>query len=607
MEDSSGNKYYFYYTDSSVCLKEVSSLGIIKDTLLINQVNDNFIVTADDANNFYLVCCSKYKGISLLVYSDGSWTLTDIPVAAHVSNATLLDAYIVNGSIHIIYATPLPLVNFYNLNHLYNKCASGDSHLENNIQESNLSEDDISENNTSEDGNSWSKETIYEIYSENLRNSYAGTVSGGTSLELLCLRFDGKEYYINFSTFDSLENKWKHKCIVNLFDKSIGLSLLNSNDTLILIIYSNEDETAILFTFAKAHEEASDFEFLALNRVSNVSADAVPVFSLCDEEVQFEYIMGDYFFKYVFDNEQKDWRLKKRKSIDASMQMSYVKHVCLSGNRFEVNTVISVQDDENPLPLYVDSYDFKPPQEENAQAPEEKEPEALKVNNMDEFIPYLVEQIKYLSENVKIINQKLNDAESTGLRNSRPAETKRPGPAVPAAAISAPGGSPQIKSSNFREKFMNGNTNFSGFKQAQGKAKNTPEISGSSNARMYTPKTGFRENFISGEAYSNFGTSAVFYGSGKNAQSSGNSEPMAFSGSNKYTTVAAPKEYPNKNFLAQNEDPEEDENKPEDKNVQNVIESETAAETKEMQAPAAQETDQKKPNNLLKMLGDFFK
>ena len=114
LEDSKGNRYFFYYKDSSVCYREVPVQGGVKDTILISQANGDYAAAIDADDTIYLTCNNRYKGILLFIYTSSGWKFEPVANLHNSSNIYIMDIIVQNGSIHIFFQK-LPVANMYNV------------------------------------------------------------------------------------------------------------------------------------------------------------------------------------------------------------------------------------------------------------------------------------------------------------------------------------------------------------------------------------------------------------------------------------------------------------------------------------------------------------
>ena len=429
LEDSSRNKFLFYYSGASVCCKEISKDGLSKDTIIASEVSDNFLTAIDLQDNIYLACINNEKGIYLFAYENSQWKLDQVLNIQGTGTVFLLSLFAHNNSTHIIYAKQMTIANFYNIHHLYKNGGPRAYHI----------------------NSSWKKNNIGEIYAENIDSAYSAVITRDGIIHLVNEWYDGNSYLINYSWYDSSNDTWKKKPITNLYKKDIKVSILYEETTLHLLCYTFEDEISAIFYYAKKEGLGKDFEFSCLDKIKTAKAIS-PYFHIESSYIFISWLQDQKFGQYSLNKEQKVWSKKFDNAIvtgDAPQVIEYIRNR-KGKSLINKKTYFNVDYKHNiSLPYFKDnasgSYDFNESKQiQNAEG------------DLIRYIPYLLDEIKSLTDVVKTLDSKIeylegkkvisNDVKPSTIAVKSPIEQK----------VKQPDNS-TLKKSSFRDQFMSTN------------------------------------------------------------------------------------------------------------------------------------------------------
>jgi len=477
VEDSLGNKYCFTYNDFSIYCKEVPNYGDIKKYLIVNQVTENFTVTIDMDDIIYLACCSKSKGIILFTFSEKSWKMSEI-LYSH-SDITLLGIYILEGYTHILYATKLPLANYYNVYHLYNRYGY------------------------------WKKNNASEIFSENIHMNFSGTTADNSYIHFVNIWHDGKKYILNNNIYNSSIDKWSNKKIAALVNSNITFELLTDNSRLHLICQTYEDDISLLFYFQKKSSDNDEFNFISLNKITIGTSDYIPLYNISGDSTCIEWISENKYYKLVFDMSLREWKPQIECPLLEDVSLSHV--LLIKNDKSKIskkNIYCAISNELDIQKPYID------PEVNEENEPREyydisTENEINKNKKIDELVPYLIDQIKNLSDDVKNINSKLNvnnQSNSTDKANQKDNDPK----------ISTQNNNYRnYKKSKFKENFTNNKIT-----SASINTKTAPHIHNAlpSSDKQAKSSENFKDAFLNLGTNNSFNhaTGATYHGANKN-------------------------------------------------------------------------------------------
>ncbi|MDF2593079.1 MAG: hypothetical protein K0S75_2545 [Clostridia bacterium] len=396
LEDSIRNKFLFYYSGTSVCCKEISKDGLSRDTIIASQVSDNFLTAIDLQDNIYVACINNEKGIYLFAYENNQWKLDQVLNIQGSGSIFLLSLFAHNSSTHIIYAKQMTIANFYNIHHLFKPGGPHGYH-----------------NNSS-----WKKNNIGEVYAENIDSAYSAIITRDGIIHLVNEWYDGNSYLINYSWYDNGNDTWKKKPITNLYKKDIKVSILYEESTLHLLCYTFEDEISAVFYYAKKEGPGKDFEFSCLDKIKTDTAIS-PYFHIESGYIFISWLQDKRYGQYSLNKELKNWSKKFDNLITSSDAPQVIEYIRNRKGKSLINkkTYFNIDYKHNiSLPYFKDnspiSYDFKDSKQiQNAEG------------DLIRYIPYLLDEIKSLSEVVKNLESKIEYLEGRKVNNTdaRPA------------------------------------------------------------------------------------------------------------------------------------------------------------------------------------------
>ncbi|MDF2522283.1 MAG: hypothetical protein K0R84_2911, partial [Clostridia bacterium] len=399
---------------------------------IASQVNENFLSAVDLQDRVYVACYNKEKGVYLLQYLNGDWKLEHILNIQGTGNIKLLSLFAINGSLHIIYAKQMTVANFYNIIHLY-KPNNPDSH----------------DTNTT-----WRKNNVCEMYAEKLSNSYSAIMSKEGAIHLTCEWYDGASYLINYCWFDSADDGWKKKVVTTLFKKDITLSILYEDSVLYLLCYTYEDDISAIFCYMRKEGSGKDFEFFCLDKITTPEK-VTPYFHIEGTIIYVSWTHNNKFYQYALNREQKTWAKKIAASIPVNEPIQNVEFLRNRKGKYWIvkNTYFTIDYKYNiNLPYFKENSSNEPEYKENS--------ENVEIRNADgdliSYIPYLIDEIKTLSQLLKNANERLDQLEAKKLPHSENTSSNNKINAIFETKIDR-NDAPKLKKSNFKDQFMKSN------------------------------------------------------------------------------------------------------------------------------------------------------
>ncbi len=450
IEDIQNNKYFFYHTNSAILLKERSYDGSTRDTMLINQVNEPFLVSMDQDNTIYLVCHSRNGELILFSYKEKRWLMEVIENFKYNSHIVLLDMFILDQCIHVLYATSLPLLNFYNIYHLYR------------VDES------------------FRKTSISEIYSEDLEKSFCAARASNGAIAFVATWSDGKSTRLNFYHYVPDEDKWNHSKVAGLSNSNIRIDLLPQGSKMHLLCHAFEDNLAILFYFQKKSVLDESFEFVTMSKLELDEHLKKPTYFLQEDLLFAEWIYEKDLFRIHFDEDTRTW--SDQTLIPFENPPAAVKHLKASDNGVGITIRYLYIDDE----LNLHSIEQIDTASANEEAIGSNPLEPMSIQSLEELIPYLVRQISTITEDIKTIQTKLTD------KPEKIVEMKGPHTPDSETKVNDMKKGTYLRNSKFKEQFMNSST--------MPVFMDRPStINQDLNRKTASKPSGFKERFINGE------------------------------------------------------------------------------------------------------------
>ncbi len=432
LEDSRGNRYFFYYKDSSIYYREVSGTGDRKDTILISQANSDYAAAIDTDDTIYLTCNSRYKGVLLFIYTNNGWKFEPVVNLHNSSNIYIMDMLILNGSIHIFFSKKLPVANMYNVYHIHKSINVQVPYIE----------------------YSWRKNSLSEIYSNNLENSYSLLPSKGGIIHYASVWYDGTHYYINYYCYDDSTKYWLQKSLNISYKSQVFIKLMHHNKKINLLCFSNESEASNIHHFLSKYSGASEIDFKELNSSRIDTNGIIPLFYSDDKALQLAWIKDNVFHQYTFDDSSGKWRKAIDLPVTTDININVIKIIRSSSS-------ISITKGYFLLDI---NYNLSRPIEHTSRnAIEDKPNEKLQTevsNEVSDYLKQILGEVKALAENVKHLNNRIDSLESnTFVQKAAEEGQKELLQAKSRTAANNASERSLFKKSNFKEKFMkNGST-----------------------------------------------------------------------------------------------------------------------------------------------------
>ncbi len=371
--DSKGNKYCLSYNEAAIYCKTYSTDGLIKETMLINKVHNNFYCTISTNDIIYVLCQAKNKDILLFINDGNSWNMNEIPIAKNTTSLIPMGLYYLKDSIHIIYCSKLPIANYYDVYHLIRK------------------------------KDKWQKNNVCHLFSKKIHLSYSIATTKNSSINMACTFFDGKQVSLKYYIFDTTSEAWNKKEIVNLQNIDIKVKLLFSDETLYLICYTIEHQMLTLFIFKKDLDFDSPFVLLDINKVKPFNGKELIAPELNNGIFKILYMENNHYCLLNYDIQSKKWLKDSRGFIDETSSMNYVK-IIINDPSSEASYKESICNIDKNLETKTIEFDMNNEEEINKDKLIEK--------NKDNSASYLMEQIDILTEKITHLNDKLNNMET---------------------------------------------------------------------------------------------------------------------------------------------------------------------------------------------------
>lgn len=434
LEDSTRNKFLFYYSGTSVCCKEISKDGLSRDTIIASQVSNNFLTAIDLQDNIYVACINVEKGIYLFAYENNQWKLDQVLNIQDSGSIFLLSLFAHNSSTHIIYAKQMTIANFFSIHHLYKPGGPHAYHVNSN----------------------WKKNNIGEVYAENIDSAYSAVITRDGIIHLVNEWYDGNSYLINYSWYDNGNDSWKKKSITNLYKKDIKVSILYEETTLHLLCYTYEDEVSAIFYYAKKEGPGKDFEFSCLDKIKTETAIS-PYFHIESGYIFISWLQDKRFGQYSLNKEQKIWNKKFDNTVIAAEMPQVIEYIRNRKGRSFINkkTYFNIDYKYNiSLPYFKDN------SSDGYNSNDSKQIQNTE-GDLIRYIPYLLDEIKSLTEVVKTLDTKIEHLEGKKPNNNNN-NSKEERPSTIAVKSSTEQKVKQnenntLKKSSFRDQFMSTN------------------------------------------------------------------------------------------------------------------------------------------------------
>lgn len=419
VEDSRGNRCFFYYKDYSIYYREVTNTGEIKDTILISQVGSDFAAAIDAEDTLYLVCNSRYKGILLFIYTNYGWKFEYVITVHNSSNIYLMDMLAFNGSIHIFFSKKLPLPNIYNIYHISRDLNDPSPYAE----------------------YAWRKNILSEIYSQNIEQSYSIIQVKGGLIYFAGIWHDGTNHYINYCCYDDGTKSWIHKSLPASYKNGVNIRLIYHNKKVNLFCFSEVGDGNNLHHFTNKPYGSGEIEFKHLYSTKIEAQGTTPSFYADEKAIRMEWIKDRVYFQYIFDEASGKWKKSIELPQTADADMLYLRVIKNTGSALHSSKGFYLLDM---------GYNFAKPLEHSVKSGKAEKSAEKPANDVPseaaDYLKEILNEIKSLSDSIKYLNKRLDSLEGN---RELPAL-----PALPAPLSNKTPENPVLKKSNFKEKFM---------------------------------------------------------------------------------------------------------------------------------------------------------
>ncbi|HOR86169.1 MAG TPA: hypothetical protein PLL98_06745 [Bacillota bacterium] len=426
LEDSKSNRYFFYYKDSSICYREISAAGDIKDTILISQANADFAAALDTNDTICLTCNSRYKGVLLFTYSNGGWKFETIVNLHNSSDIYIMDMVVQNGSIHIFFSKKLSL-SMCNVYHLHRSINEHTPYID----------------------YSWRKNSLSEIYPQNMEDSYSLLPLKNGIIHYASVWYDGAIYCINYYCFDDSVKSWLHKSLNFSYKNQVFIKLISHNKKINLFCFSNENGTGNIRHFVGKSGGGNDIDFKDSGNIRIDTGGVIPLFYYDDKAMQLAWIKDNILHQYIFDDSTGKWKKAATLPITAESSIYIIRTVKNSGQPIITKGYFFIDENFNIS---------KPIERISKNTDSEKSGGTQQfptAPNMNDYLKQILSEIKDLSDNVQFLKSKIDDLESsTFVQKSQKDEKNFPFAAKPITAIRNESDYPELKKSGFKDKFM---------------------------------------------------------------------------------------------------------------------------------------------------------
>lgn len=427
LEDSKGNRYFFYHKDSSICYKEISVSGDTKDTILISHVNADYAAAIDTDDTIYLACNSRYKGVLLFIYTNNGWNFEPVLNLHNSSNMYIMDIQILDGSIHIFYSKKLPITNMYNVYHIHKNLKDQTPYVE----------------------YSWRKNSLSEIYSQNIESSYSILPLKGGIIHYASVWYDGTYYFINYYCYDDSIKSWLHKSLNISYKSQTFIKLIYHNRKINLLCFSNEHEGNNIHHFLSRFSGASEIDFNEINDSRVNTNGTVPLFYSDDKALQLAWIKDNAFHLYNLDDSTGNWDKIIDLPLTPETNMHVLEIIRNSGSTSKTKGYFLL--DRN--------YNITRPIEHSSGFPKgdilkEKHP-ASASPEVSDYMKQILGEIKSLTDNVRYLNNRIDNLEGrTFVQKAAEELPNELSSSMPRTAANDIYERPALNKSNFKEKFM---------------------------------------------------------------------------------------------------------------------------------------------------------
>lgn len=427
VEDSKGNKYFFYYKDYSIYYREVINTGDTKDTILISQVNTDFTAAIDSDDTIYLTCNSRYKGVLLFVYVNNSWKFEPVVNLHNSSSIFIMDMVVQNGSVHIFFSKKLPIANMYNVYHIHKDMHEQVPYIE----------------------YSWRKNSLSEIYSQSIESSYSILPSKNGIIHYASVWYDGTYHYINYYYYDEATKSWIHKNLNISYKSPVSIKLLLHNKKINLICFSNEGSGNNTHVFINRSSGGSEIDFKEAGSTRIETGSTLPLFYSDDNAMQLAWVREHTYHQYVLDDSSGKWIKAIDLPITAEINLQLIKIIRNKDSVSITKGYFLIDKDYNIV---------RPVARAAKNAAEDKpaeKPANVAAPETNDYLRQILDEIKDLSENVRSLSIRIDNLENRA-DVSRASENGTKELIHQRQKYAADSAFPEVKpkKSNFKEKFM---------------------------------------------------------------------------------------------------------------------------------------------------------
>lgn len=407
--DSKGNKYFFNYNESAIYCKTCTTDGFTKETMLINNVYNNFLYCISPNDIIYVLCQAKNKTIFLFINDGNGWHMNEIPAIKNTYSLIPMGLYYLKDNIHIIYCNKLPISNYYDVHHI-------------------IGEKD-----------KWQRYDICEFFSKKVHSNYSIAVIKNNYINMVCTFFDGKQVTLKNYIFDITSELWNKKEIVNLQNIDIKVKLLLSNESLYLICYSIENEVLTLFIFKKDMDFDTPFVLLDIGKLKPFRGKELIISEIDKDILKILYTENNYYYLWHYNIQSKMWLKNLQVTINSKSFISHVK-IIENSDASEIlykELICNINDNLEIKPL-----------EDNVNNIESTKKDELIKKSKTNSASCLMEQIDMLTEKITHLNERLNNMENNNYNLKMPKYVENNYDDSKIVTKNT------LKQSNFREKFM---------------------------------------------------------------------------------------------------------------------------------------------------------
>ncbi|HHY78706.1 MAG TPA: hypothetical protein GX498_09445 [Clostridiales bacterium] len=399
-------KFNIYFEKSALYCKMIDLQGNIKETMLINGVYQNFHLTKSHNDSINLLCQSINGDYMLLTYDSEGWHIEELSLKKDFGTIIPLGIFALINGICIVFAKKLLVESYYDLFLL------------------------------TRENNEWKKSFICEIYSKTLDYSQFIKMSDYNNLHLISALSDGNILSLKYYNYDASILKWSSTPIVNLNGKDVFIKTSISNNILNLFCYDYTNDILNVFCFSKHLNIKDSFSLVDIIKLNPAHRDVDLTFNITsDNLLRISYRHNNYYYNHNYSLDMKKWINYTKIPVYQLPPLFYVKKIESNDNNLsEIDEICSLDNNlELILPYEKNNINENTIDEDNKQIDNSK---------------ILLDLINVMSEKLEALNLKLNHLEEKKIINTsaEPEVSNNQNLLKPIQ--------PNLKQSNFREKFM---------------------------------------------------------------------------------------------------------------------------------------------------------